>query len=76
MGYVNSVSDLPEQSRIVFKSSEDNEETMNRLGITQIVRQIGKGPFRSDLIACSGGQTDFFAEPLQQSGIRRTRLAR
>ena len=62
MDYTKFVADLPEQKRIVFGSPEENEETLNRFGISQTVRQIGKGPFRSDLITSSGPQADFFAD--------------
>ncbi len=62
MDYTKFVSDLPEQHRIVFGSPEENEETLNHLGVSQTVRQIGKGPFRSDLIVNCNPQADFFAD--------------
>jgi AraC-like DNA-binding protein len=48
MDYAEFASDLPLKGRISFSSAEENEEIMRQHGITQQVRQLGKGRFRAD----------------------------
>jgi hypothetical protein len=42
-------SDLPVHRTTVFISVEENEEAMQRYGVNQRMRQLGKGKFRSGL---------------------------
>ena len=62
MNYEEFASELPLDRTIVFSSAEENEETMQRLGVNQIVRQFGTGAFRSDLALCSTEHADFFSD--------------
>jgi len=62
MVYMEFASDLPLDRTIVFKSAEENEEVMQRCGVNQVVRQIGKGKFRSDLVVRSTNQVDLYAD--------------
>ncbi len=62
MNYEEFASDLPLQRTIVFTSPEENEETMRRCGVTQEIRQSGKGKFRCDLAVRSTEQADLFAD--------------
>jgi AraC-like DNA-binding protein len=48
MNYHELASDLPLSGRISFSSPEENEEVMQRYGINQQVRQLGKGGFRAE----------------------------
>ncbi len=41
MNYEEFISDLPLEDTIVFNSAEVNEETMQRLGVNQQIRQSG-----------------------------------
>ena len=49
MNYEEFASDLPLHRTTVFTSAEENQEVMQRLGVNQEVRQLGKGKFRADL---------------------------
>jgi AraC-like DNA-binding protein len=62
MNYKEFASELPHLRTIVFSSAEENEETMQRLGVNQIVRQLGRGTFRSDLALRSTEHADFFSD--------------
>ena len=62
MNYIEFASDLPLDRTIVFRSAEENEEMMQRCGVNQVVRQIGRGKFRSDLAVRSTKQADLFAD--------------
>ena len=48
MDYAEFAADLPMNGVISFSSAEENEEVMQRYGINQNVRQLGKGAFRAD----------------------------
>ena len=48
MDYAEFAADLPMNGVISFSSAEENEEVMQRYGINQHVRQLGKGAFRAD----------------------------
>jgi hypothetical protein len=49
MNYEEFAADLPSQGTIVFTSVEENEEAFRRQGVNQEMRQLGKGPFHSEL---------------------------
>ena len=55
-------SDLPLHQTIMFTSAEENEETMQRWGVSQEVWQIGTGKFRSDLIVRTTPQAELFVD--------------
>lgn len=46
--YEEFASDLLPAGTIVFTDSEENEETMRSYGVTQEIRQSGKGRVRCD----------------------------
>ena len=50
MDYMEFASDLPLHQTIMFSSAEENKETMKRWDVSQEIRQIGTGKFRSDLV--------------------------
>jgi AraC-like DNA-binding protein len=62
MNYRDFVADLPLGSTDVFRSPEENEERMRRLGVNHQVRQLGRGQFRGDLAMLSTEQADFAAD--------------
>jgi AraC-like DNA-binding protein len=62
MSYEEFISDLPLEETIVFNSAEENEETMQRLGVNQQVRQSGKGNFQAHMAARSFDQLELFAD--------------
>jgi AraC-like DNA-binding protein len=49
MIYEEFASDILRHETIGFRSAEENEEAMQRMGIKQTVRQLKKGLFRADL---------------------------
>lgn len=49
MDYETFASDLPTEGTVTFRSAEENEEVMLRMDINQEMRQLRRGPFRSDL---------------------------
>ena len=59
--YTAFASDLP-PDRIVFRSAEENEETMRRCGVTQETRQVGKGPFRCEMAVTTTPLADLYAD--------------
>ncbi len=62
MSYGEFISDLPLEDTIVFNSAEENEETMQRLGVNQQIRQSGKGNFQAHMAARSFDQLELFAD--------------
>lgn len=50
MNYEAFASDLPPERTITFRSAEENEEALLRMGVNQKMRQLRRGPFRSDLV--------------------------
>jgi AraC-like DNA-binding protein len=62
MNYRDFVSDLPLGRTAVFRSPEENEESMRRLGVNHQVRQLGRGQFRGDLAMIGTEQADFAAD--------------
>lgn len=69
MNYEQFASDLP-PNHIVFTSAEENEETMQRLGVDQQVRQVAKRNFqagmavRSTLVFREGAGHDLISSAL------------
>jgi AraC-like DNA-binding protein len=62
MNYEEFKSDLPRDGTSVFTSAEENEEVMRSYGVTQEIRQSGKGKFRCDLALRGTEQADLFAD--------------
>lgn len=62
MSYEEFISDLPLEDTIVFNSVEENEETMQHLGVNQQIRQSGKGNFQAHMAARSFDQLELFAD--------------
>jgi AraC-like DNA-binding protein len=62
MRYEQFAAELPPQRTMVFASAEENEETMQRLGVNQRVRQLGKGAFQCHVAARSTADAEFFAD--------------
>ena len=62
MNYEEFISDLPLEDTIVFNSAEENEETMQRLGVNQQIRQLGKGDFQAHMAVRSFDQLELFAD--------------
>ena len=62
MSYAHFASDIYSQRSASFFSAEENEETMQHLGVTQRVRQVGRGVFQADLIARSTEAGDLFSD--------------
>jgi AraC-like DNA-binding protein len=62
MDYQAFASDLPPHRTIVFQSAEENEETMRRHGVTQELRQLGKGNLRCGMAVLSTEQADLYAD--------------
>ena len=50
MNYEAFTSDLPPERVITFRSAEEYEETLLRMGVNQETRQLRRGLFRSDLV--------------------------
>jgi len=46
----------------MFTSAEENEETIQRWGVNQVMRQIGTGKFRSDLAVRSTEQAELYVD--------------
>ena len=67
MDYMEFASDLPLHRTTVFRSAEENEEMMQRLGVTQQMRQMGTGKFRADLAVRSTAQAEFYADRFSKS---------
>ncbi len=49
MRYASFAADLPAHGTLVFRSAEENEETLRRYGVRQEIRQLGRGTFRCDM---------------------------
>lgn len=62
MDYLQFASDLSLDKTHVFNSVEENEETMRRHGVTQEIRQLGKGKFRADLAVRNEHQVEFYSD--------------
>jgi AraC-like DNA-binding protein len=62
MNYEAFASDLPPERTFTFRSAEENEETMLRMGVNQEMRQLRRGPFRSDLAVRATQTAELFAD--------------
>jgi len=62
VNYEAFASDLPPERTITFRSTEDNEETLLRMGVNQEMRQLRRGPFRSDLAVRATQTAELFAD--------------
>lgn len=67
MDYREFASDLPFNGRISFSSPEENEEVMQRHGINQQTRQLGKGCFRADCAILETEQAILTADRFEQA---------
>lgn len=62
MNYMEFASDLPLHQTIKFTSVEELEETMQRLDVSQEMKQIGTGKFQSDLAVRTTPQAELYAD--------------
>ena len=62
MNYETFAMDLPAERSISFRSAEENEEFLLRMNVNQEMRQLRRGPFRSDLAFRSAGTVDLYAD--------------
>ncbi len=62
MNYEAFASDLPPERTITFRSAEENEEALLRMGVNQEMRQLRRGPFRSDLAMRATQTAELFAD--------------
>ena len=62
MNYMEFASDLPLHQTIKFTSAEENEETMQRWGVTQEIWQIGTGKYQSNLAVRTTPQAELYAD--------------
>lgn len=67
MDYTEFAADLPMNGVISFSSAEENEEVMQRYGINQHVRQLGKGAFRADYATLETEQAMLTADRFNQA---------
>ena len=67
MDYTEFAADLPMNGVISFSSAEENEEVMQRYGINQHVRQLGKGSFRADCAMLETDQAMLTADRFNQA---------
>ncbi len=67
MDYAEFSADLPRNRVISFSSAEENEEVMQRNGINQHVRQLGKGSFRADCAMLETNQAMLTADRFNQA---------
>jgi AraC-like DNA-binding protein len=62
MNYQAFASDLPPERTLTFRSAEESEETMLRMGVNQEMRQLRRGAFRSDLVWRSTETVGLYAD--------------
>ncbi|MCP5056233.1 MAG: hypothetical protein GY937_05835 [bacterium] len=62
MNYQAFSSDLSPAETIVFRSAEENQEMMQRHGVNQEVRQLGRGKFRCDMAVRATEHADLYAD--------------
>jgi AraC-like DNA-binding protein len=67
MDYDKFASDLRSSNAVSFSSAEENEEFMRRLGVTQQVRQLGKGAFHAHFAMINTDQTVLVADRFSQA---------
>jgi AraC-like DNA-binding protein len=62
MVYERFAADLPPDRTVAFTCAEENEETLDRHGVNQRMRQVGNGSFRSHLAVLESGDTVLAAD--------------
>ena len=62
MEYEEFASDVAVRRTLTTASAEENQELMQRFGISQRVRQLGKGSFRSDLAVQITEQAELYSD--------------
>jgi AraC-like DNA-binding protein len=62
VNYDHFAADLPKAESIAFTSLDENEEFLNRCGITQEMKQLGKGKFRSALASRKYGEAELYSD--------------
>ena len=62
MNYEEFAQDLPAERTMTFRSAEENEEFFLRMNINQEMRQLRRGPFRSDLAFRTTQTADLYAD--------------
>jgi AraC-like DNA-binding protein len=62
MTYEDFISDLPLGGAAMFRSAEEEEEALRRLGVSHEIRQLGAGRFRSHLASFQTDQAEFAAD--------------
>ena len=62
MRYESFVKELPAERTVSFQSAEENEEYLLRLGVNQEMRQLRRGPFRSDLAYRATEHAELYAD--------------
>ena len=62
MEYEEFASDIAVHRTLTTASAEENQELMQRFGVSQRVRQLGKGPFRSDLAVQITEQAELYSD--------------
>jgi hypothetical protein len=61
MDYEWFSSDLPSQGTLVCSSTEENEEAMKRMAITEFVRQLDPGKFRFAVAQSTSTWVDYLS---------------
>jgi hypothetical protein len=62
MNYEEFSSNLPANNRVSFASVEETQEVMDRLGVNQQMKQLGKGTFHADMSARATKGVALFAD--------------
>jgi AraC-like DNA-binding protein len=62
MEYTEFASDVAVHRTLTTASADENQELMQRFGISQRVRQLGKGSFRSDLAVQITEQAELYSD--------------
>jgi AraC-like DNA-binding protein len=62
MDFAQFSSDLPSQGTLVCSSTEENEETMKRMAITEVVRQLDPGKFGMAVAHSTFARADFISD--------------
>ena len=62
MNYEELALDLPVERTMTFRSAEENEEFFLRMNVNQEMRQLRRGPFRSDLAFRTTQTADLYAD--------------
>jgi AraC-like DNA-binding protein len=62
MDYEQFSSDLPSQGTLVCSSTEENEEAMKQMAITEVVRQLDPGKFRFAVAQSTSARANFVSD--------------